>query len=172
MTAAHRSKATEWAGRLGMTPHPEGGWYKETYRSDGTIPQQSLDGDFDGPRNFSTGIYFLLTADVFSAFHRIRSDEMWHFYAGDGLVIHEIAPDGTYTSHRLGPDHSEGEVFQLVIPAGSWFASEVRAGGEYGLVGCTVAPGFDFRDFEMAKRDDLTSRFPQHSSVIGRLCRE
>jgi len=168
LKVAQRRTAEQWAEYLGMSPHPEGGWYKETYRASGSIAPQG----FDGERSFSTAIYFLLTADVFSAFHRIRSDEVWHFYAGDGLTVHEIAVDGAYTAHRLGPDPDKGESFQLMVPAGSWFASEVTHGGAYGLVGCTVAPGFDFRDFEMAQRDALASQFPQHAEVIARLCRD
>jgi predicted cupin superfamily sugar epimerase len=168
LKVAQRRTAEQWAEYLGMSPHPEGGWYKETYRASGSIEPQG----FDGERSFSTAIFFLLTADVFSAFHRIRSDEVWHFYAGDGLTVHEIDVDGAYTAHRLGPDPDIGESFQLMIPAGSWFASEVTHGGEYGLVGCTVAPGFDFRDFEMAQRAVLTSQFPQHAEVIARLCRD
>ncbi len=167
MAAARRS-AAEWAALLNMAPHPEGGWFKETYRSlDVIIDPQG----FDGPRNYSTAIYFLLTSASFSAFHRILSDEVWHFYAGDGITVHEIGSNGLHTAHRLGADPSEGEVFQLVIPAGSWFASEVSEGGEYGLVGCTVAPGFDFRDFEMAEREALTVEYPQHSELIERLSR-
>lgn len=160
--------AEQWAAHIGMTPHPEGGWYKETYRATGAFEPQG----FDGGRSFCTAIYFLLTSDVFSAFHRIRSDEVWHFYAGDGFTVHEIAADGVYTAHRLGSDPDQGESFQLVIPAGSWFASEVTPGGAYGLVGCTVAPGFDFRDFEMAKREALLSQFQEHSEMITRLCRD
>lgn len=168
MAAARRS-AVEWAALLGMAPHPEGGWFRETYRSVGEIVEPQV---FDGPRNFSTAIYFLLTSESFSAFHRIRSDEVWHFYAGDGITVHEIDAQGRHTAHRLGAEPSRNEVFQLVIPAGSWFASEVAEGGEYGLVGCTLAPGFDFRDFEMAKRAALLHDFPQHREVISRLCRE
>lgn len=154
-----------------MEPHPEGGWYRETYRSQEVVTASALPHGFDGNRNLCTAIYFLLTKDAFSAFHRIRSDEMWHFYAGDGLVIHELSSDGSYTPHQLGADLSNGESFQTVIPAGSWFASEVKTGGEYALVGCTVAPGFDFRDFELAKADTLASDFPHHRMLIERLCR-
>lgn len=153
-----------------MQPHPEGGWYKETYRSEGTISSAELK-DFNGDRSFSTGIYFLLTADNFSAFHRIKSDEMWHFYEGDGLRIHEIATNGSYTEHRLGLDLENGERPQLTIAANSWFASEVAEGKSWCLVGCTVSPGFDFQDFEMAERSLLASEFPQHTQVINRLCR-
>jgi uncharacterized protein len=163
--------ATYWSSSLKLKPHPEGGWYRETYRAAGSIASVALPDGFDGDRNFSTAIYFLMTEGIFSAFHRIRSDEVWHFYTGDALLIHEIDVLGRYTIHRLGSDPAKEESFQLVIPAGSWFASEVCSGGKYGLVGCTVAPGFDFSDFEMADSNELTASFPQHAEVIGRLCR-
>lgn len=155
---------------LGLQPHPEGGWYKETYRSDGSIPSSELQ-DFDGDRSFATGIYFLLTRENFSAFHRIKSDEMWHFYDGDGLVVHEIQPDGHYIEHKLGLDLENGEQPQLAIAANSWFASEVKQVGSWCLVGCTVSPGFDFRDFELAERESLLSELPNHEQLISRLTR-
>ncbi|MBI1286421.1 MAG: hypothetical protein GC178_02475 [Flavobacteriales bacterium] len=156
--------------KLGLQPHPEGGWYKETYRSDGFIPGSVLN-DFGSERSFSTGIYFLLTKDNFSAFHRIRSDEMWHFYDGDGLLVHEITTDGTYIKHQLGLNLEKGEQPQLVIGANSWFASEVADGGNWCLVGCTVSPGFDFEDFEMAEREKLASEHPKYVELITRLTR-
>ena len=155
---------------LEMQPHPEGGWYKETYRSQGSIPS-SLIGEFDGDRSFSTGIYFLLTKANFSAFHRIKSDEMWHFYDGDGLIVHEINPNGDYIKHQLGLDLENGERPQLVISANSWFASEVKTGGNWCLVGCTVSPGFDFQDFELAEGSELVAHFPKHGQLIDRLTR-
>lgn len=159
-----------YVNRLGMHPHPEGGWYKETYRSSGVISGESLQ-DFSGDRNFSTAIYFLLTKENFSAFHRIKSDELWHFYDGDGLVIHELKPDGAYIEHKLGLNLDEGEQPQLVIAAGSWFSSEVKGAGEWSLVGCTVSPGFDFEDFEMASKDELLDSYPGHVDLVKRLCR-
>jgi len=163
--------AQHWVNHLQLLEHPEGGWFKEVYRSDGNIPAGALPEGFNGERSFSTSIYFLLSAGIFSAFHRIRSDEVWHFYAGDGLLIHEIDTAGKYIVHQLGADVAKGEAFQLVIPAGSWFASEVKPGGNYGLVGCTVAPGFDFRDFEMASGTELAESYPKFSQQILRLCR-
>ncbi|MFM1876237.1 MAG: hypothetical protein RL266_1974 [Bacteroidota bacterium] len=153
-----------------MQPHPEGGWFKETYRSLASIPNGTMP-DFEGERSLATGIYFLLTQDNFSAFHRIKSDEMWHFYVGDGLVIHEIKPDGSYEEHRLGLNLDKGERPQLVIAANSWFASEVANGGTWCLVGCTVSPGFDFQDFELADRERLKAMFPVHIDIIHRLTR-
>ena len=153
---------------LGLLPHPEGGYYRETYRSNGTI--EKPDG-FAGERNFSTAIYFLLTAGNFSAFHRIKADEVWHFYDGSPASIHVIDTSGAYTLHKLGIDFSKGEVPQLVVKAGDWFGSSVEEGGSYSLVGCTVAPGFDFNDFEMGDRTELMKSYPQHREIIERLTR-
>ncbi len=119
-----------------------------------------------GERNFSTAIYFLLEKDNFSAFHKIKSDELWHFYAGDSLEVIEITADGELKITELGPDN-----FQYCVPAGNWFGSRVKKGGSFSLVGCTVAPGFDFKDFEMAKRDELLKEFPGHANIIGELTR-
>ncbi len=155
--------------QLKMLKHPEGGWFKETYRSERTIGLSELSPDFAGSRNCSTAIYFLLTKDNFSAFHRIKSDEMWHFYDGDGLIIHELKPDGSYIKHHLGLRLNEGEKPQVVIGANSWFASEVVENGSWCLVGCTVSPGFDFEDFEMGGREDLISEYPDYEVLIKRL---
>lgn len=157
--------------KFDLLPHPEGGFYRETYRSAGTIPQDALPEAFSGERNFSTAIYFLLEQGNFSAFHRIRSDECWHFYAGDPLHVHVIFPNGEYGLIRLGHAIGAGEVFQAVVPAGCWFASETAGGGSYSFVGCTVAPGFDFADFELAQGDVLSAEFPQFEKLITRLCR-
>ena len=124
-----------------------------------------------GARAASTAIYFLLAGDQFSAFHRIRSDELWHFYAGSGLVVHVIQPGGDYQQLLLGSNANQGEQFQAVVPAGCWFGSSLRQPDTYALVGCTVAPGFDFADFEMAKRETLAAQFPQHRNIIARLTR-
>lgn len=163
-------KVDYYVEKLQMLPHPEGGWYKETYRSELSISKECL-GVFDGDRSSATGIYFLLTKENFSAFHRIKSDEMWHFYAGDGLVIHEISNSGNYTEHKLGLELDNGEHPQLVIAANSWFASEVQPDGNWCLVGCTVSPGFDFRDFELAERKSLIQEYPSQKDLINRLTR-
>ena len=157
--------------QLQLLPHPEGGFYKETYRSNEGMAAHCLPQRFGGERSFSTAIYFLLRKGEFSAFHRIKSDEGWHFYAGGSLRIHVIDAQGNYSFIRLGTKLDEGEVFQAVVPAGCWFASEPEVGTEFSLVGCTVSPGFDFADFEMAGVAQLSKEFPQHSSLISRLCR-
>lgn len=128
----------------------------------------------DGPavqRNVSTGIYFLLEQGNFSAFHKIRSDEMWHFYAGQALEVLEISPAGDLRCTRVGSDVLQGEVCQHVVPAHTWFASRVAQGGAFSLVGCTVAPGFDFADFCLADRAALVATFPQHRQTIHELTR-
>ena len=163
--------AQQWIDRLRLEPHPEGGWYRQTYRAPLILPQAALPG-YTGDRAASTAIYFLLAGDQFSAFHRLRSDEVWHFYAGSGLVVHVIEPGGRYSELLLGSDPTSGEDFQAVVPAGCWFGSSLRQPNTWALVGCTVAPGFDFADFEMARREELTAQYPQHRSIIERLTRD
>jgi uncharacterized protein len=168
---ADMEAAKHWIDRLSLEPHPEGGWYRQTYRAPLMLRHAALPG-FTGDRAASTAIYFLLEGDQFSALHRLRSDEVWHFYAGSDLVVHVIEPGGQYSELPLGSDGTSGEGFQAVVPAGCWFGSSLRQPNTYALVGCTVAPGFDFADFEIAKRDELASQYPQHRSIIARLTRE
>ncbi|WP_420573148.1 cupin domain-containing protein [Kordia sp.] len=157
---------------LQLLPHPEGGFYKEVYRSEKMIAKNALPDDFSGDRSYCTSIYFLLTSENFSAFHRIKQDEIWHFYGGSSLSVHVIDAAGNYTEHKVGMNFNNGEQPQLVVPAGCWFASSVSEENSYAFVGCTVAPGFDFEDFELANRSELTSEYPLHSSIIHRLTRE
>lgn len=157
--------------QLGLLPHPEGGYFRETYRSDMSVEKHALPGRFKGSRNFSTAIYFLLTSDNFSAFHKIKQDEIWHFYGGSPISLHIITKEGFYEKHLIGPDLDNGEVPQFVVKGGDWFASEIEASDSFGLAGCTVSPGFDFEDFEMADRQDLIERYPDHEEVITKLTR-
>jgi predicted cupin superfamily sugar epimerase len=157
--------------QLHLLPHPEGGFYVETYRSAEHIEAGALPGRFNGARNMATAIYFLLPPGVFSAFHRILSDETWHFYDGGPLNIYVIDPGGILQVIRLGCSLKDGETYQAVVPAGCWFAS-MPAAETYSLVGCTVAPGFDFADFELAKAADLVAVYPQHESLVRLLCRQ
>ena len=167
------SDAAFWIERLDLRPHPEGGYFRETYRASETIAAAGLPERFAGARPFATAIYFLLTTDAFSAFHRIRSDELWHFYAGGPVTLAILDADGKgqLATRSLGRDPARGESLQVVVPAGAWFAAEVAPTGAYALVGCTVAPGFDFADFELAARASLLERYPQHRGVIERLTR-
>jgi len=162
--------AAYWVEKYGMQPHPEGGYYTETYRAQEIIPQTGLPTRFPGARPFSTGIYFLLEAHHFSALHRIQSDEMWHFYAGGPLAIYVIHPAGNLDIIRLGNNPDRGEVFQAVVPAGCWFGSRPFEETPYSLVGCTVAPGFDFADFELAA-PDLLDQYPQYRDLLQPLIR-
>jgi hypothetical protein len=162
--------AQYWIHHLGLSPHPEGGYYRATFKSDLTIVRNALPSSYQGDRSASTAIYFLLDEENFSAFHRIASDEVWHFYTGSSLVVYVIDPEGNYFELHLGSD--EGEVFQAVVKAGSWFASRVRDAAGFALVGCTVAPGFDFADFELGVRSELIRTFPAHQKLIEELTRE
>jgi predicted cupin superfamily sugar epimerase len=157
--------------QFSLLPHPEGGFYRETYRSAECIESEALPARFQGRRSFSTAILFLLEKNNFSAFHRIKSDECWHFYAGQSLHVHVIHPNGAYELIRLGSNIALGDAFQAVVPAGCWFASETAEGGQFSFVGCTVSPGFDFTDFELADGKVLSAEFPQFEKLIVRLCR-
>lgn len=157
--------------RYQLQSHPEGGHYLETYRSDEKVEKESLPGRFKGDRNFSTAIYFLLEGNEFSAFHRIQSDELWHFYAGGGLHIYLLHPDGKGEVLKLGNDMVNGYSFQQMVPAGCWFASKPVSEIGFCFVGCTVSPGFDFSDFELAERDTLIKEYPAYSDWINMLIR-
>ena len=157
--------------RLSLEPHPEGGYFRETYRSELMIGQKVLPDHFTGDRACCTCIYFLLGSDTFSAFHRILQDEIWHFYRGNSILLHIIQPDGQQYSIPLGAEIEKGYFPQYVVPAGCWFAAEVNETDSYALVGCTVSPGFDFRDFELAERASLLEEFPEHRALITKFTR-
>ena len=150
---------------LALQPHPEGGFFRETYRS--AEPVQRADGAL---RSASTAIYYLLCDGAYSTWHRIRSDETWHFYAGSTLVVHELLADGSLRTHRLGPEMGN-EVFQSTVLAGNWFAAELADPSSFALVGCTVAPGFEFSEFELADAAQLAREYPLHGALINRLRR-
>ena len=162
-------KAAYWKQKLGLTPHVEGGAYSEIYRSGLVLPAAALTAGHTGDRNAMTSIYFLLEYGTFSAFHRIASDELWHYYDGDTLCIYEIDTDGHLHRHLLGT--AQGAAPFAVISAGSWFGSRVEIQGGFTLCGCTVAPGFDFNDFELADRVDLGKRYPDNKRIINELTR-
>ncbi len=162
--------ADYWIERLQLKPHPEGGYYKETYRSSESIGQQALPARYDGQREFSTAIYFLLKGDQFSRLHRLKTDEIWHFYFGSSLKLHIIDGAGQYTKIKLGPEIDEGQVFQAVIKANNWFGAAVDNSDMFSLVGCTMSPGFDFSDFELGDRLKLISLYPEHRAIIAELC--
>lgn len=167
--------AAELAARLDLAPHPEGGFYRETYRASGVLDAAALPGH-GGARAYATAIYFLVTEGSFSALHRIASDELWHFYAGAPLEIVTIDPHGTRRDLHLGLALDAGEAPQAVVPAGWLFGSRLRAprpdsAPAWSLVGCTVAPGFDFDDFELPSREALLAAHPEHHELIVSLTR-
>ncbi|TPQ38533.1 cupin domain-containing protein [Cupriavidus pinatubonensis] len=154
---------------LDLLPHPEGGYFRETYRSVENI--QCSDGR---QRSASTAIYYMLRDSDFSAWHRIRSDELWHFHAGTPLDVHVLTSDGNLVTHRLGnPLEHHGAVFQAMVPAHHWFAAERVPSGsqDFSLLGCTVAPGFEFSEFELADASELVAIFPRQADLIHRLSR-
>jgi predicted cupin superfamily sugar epimerase len=157
-----------WIDHLQLTAHPEGGFYKETYRSKEYISMSGLPERFSGVRNFSTAIYFLLRGEDKSKFHRIKSDELWHYHAGDSLMIY-VLEDHQLKTLRLGPNTDQGDSLQIVIPSGCWFGAKTEQPDSYTLSGCTVAPGFDFRDFELANRKLLMTEYPAYRQVIEML---
>ena len=161
--------AAYWIDKLGLEPHPEGGYYVEVYKASESIAKDALPERFSGERAFSTSIYFLLEGQQVSKFHRIKSDELWHFYEGSGIIIYTLDADGVLTELHLGSDIEQGEAFQVVVPAGVWFGAVVKDNSSFALVGCTVAPGFHFDDFELAEQNNLIQMFPQHTATIQKL---
>ena len=145
---------------LGLIPHPEGGYYKETYRSHGTTD--------NGDRNLMTAIYFLLTSADVSHFHKIVGDEHWFHHSGSPLIVHTLDEQG-HTEHLLGSDLSKGQHPQLLVPSGTIFGSAILDQHSYALVSCTVAPGFDFRDFKLFSKEELLPLFPEYEAIISRL---
>merc|ERR1712087_11098 len=178
------------ASALNLLPHPEGGMYAETFRDDEDVPTNAITTStpskvsasrYSGPstRSLSTAIYFVVPKGKRSHMHILQSNEMWHFYLGRPLTVVEIAPDGTLKKTTLGQNVLNGHTLQHVVPKGSWFGSyptndydgDGGVGDEhdYSLVGCTVAPGFDFSDFELGTREQLLKLFPQHEEELMRL---
>lgn len=160
-----------WINHLGLLAHPEGGYYKEMYRSSEMVSSSSLPDRFEGDRHFSTAIYFLLRSEDRSVFHRIKSDEVWHFYQGSALLIY-VLEQNELKIYKLGSDLEKGESLQVVIPANCWFGAQVENQNSFALCGCTVAPGFDFRDFEMADRNELLKKYPGFEKEIIQLTRD
>ena len=163
--------AAYWIETLHLKAHPEGGYFRQTYRSDTKMGECCLGSRFGGARSVSTAIYFLLNGTEFSGLHRIRSDEIWHHYTGTSLTIHIIDPNGEYQKATLGKNPDRDEAQQVIVPARSWFGATVDDSLSYALVGCTVAPGFEFQDFEMGRRDRLLALFPRHKKIVEQLTR-
>lgn len=157
--------ATYWIDVLKLQPHAEGGYFKETFRSNIVLERASD----KSPKQACTSIYYLLEGVDYSGFHRIQSDEIWYFHKGMPLHIHVLNADGTHTVHELS-DSVFGNL-SVMVPAGLWFAAEIPAKKGFTLVSCAVAPAFDFNEFEMADKQALLKLYPQHQNVIGRLSR-
>lgn len=157
-------KAKYYIQKLQLKKHPEGGYYREIYRANEMFyidqPKKSL------KRNVSTSIYFLLEGAQVSKFHKLKSDEQWHFYDGTAVKIFIIDEYGKLKEIILGKKIESGELFQTVIKKSNWFAAEVLSKKSYALIGCTVSPGFDFSDFELGKRKNLTEDYPKHIEII------
>lgn len=157
-------KAKYYIQKLQLNKHPEGGYYREIYRSGEIIfidaPNQNR------KRNVSTSIYFLLEGSQKSKFHKLKSDELWHFYDGTAVKIYILDGNGKLTETMIGRDIENGELFQTTIGKNNWFAAEVMDKRSFSLIGCTVSPGFDFSDFELGKRADLLKKFPDHKELI------
>jgi len=162
-----KNSVNYWINILKLDKHPEGGWYKEIYRSDMVIDKKCFNGKYSGDRNSMTSIYYLLKKNEFSAFHKIKSDEIWHYYDGAPLILYTINENGELNKYILGTD--KNCLPQVIIPANTWFGATTS--GDYTLMGCTVSPGFDFEDFELASRKVLSEQFPQHSEIIRKLTR-
>jgi uncharacterized protein len=160
--------AEYWIKNLNLIEHPEGGFYRETYRSAEHASNSSLPDRFRGDRNFSTSIYFLLRSKDQSLFHRIQSDEIWYYHAGSSLTLYVIDDEG-FKTHHLGPEVDRGESLQIIIPATSWFGATVNEENSFTLSSCSVAPGFDFDDFELADRSSMITSFPDHATIIEQL---
>lgn len=151
------------AAILGLKPHPEGGFFLETYRSSEFIPT------CNGDRNTSTAIYYLLTDSTYSRMHRICADEIFHFYLGDPVEQLTLFHDGTFRIGFLGNDIELGHRPQLVVPGGSWQGARLQSGGKFALLGTTVAPGFSFEDFEIGDAETLAASFPDAAKIIRSL---
>lgn len=162
------NNAEYWIEKLGLMPHPEGGHFLENYRSKESIKKEHLPSRYSGNRFISTSIYFLLQKHEISAFHRLKSDETWYFHAGDSMDIYIIDQQGKLSTSTIGLNPEKGILPQKTIPKNHWFAAKTI--GDFTLVGCNVAPGFDFSDFEIAKQEMLAAEFPMHKEMINRFC--
>ena len=154
--------------KLGLKPHPEGEYYKECLKSKDIIDASAVSSDFDGERKLWTSIYFLLKDREVSRLHRLKSDEIWYFHSGTPLAVYIINKNGELKRVKLGLDVERGEQPQVLVPKGSVFGAEMDGTG-YSLVGCMVAPGFEFGDFELPEREELLSAYPQHKFLIKKL---
>jgi uncharacterized protein len=154
---------------LGLQPHPkEGGYFRETYRA----AESYTPGRYQGPRCASTAIYYLLTPTTYSALHRLQTDEIFHFYLGDPIRMLQLNANGQGRELVLGPNIMSGQQLQVIVPRGVWQGSCLEPGGSFALLGCTVAPGFEYADYESGDRQSLTTQYPAFADIIRRLTPE
>ncbi|MCF8261260.1 MAG: cupin domain-containing protein [Melioribacteraceae bacterium] len=165
------NSAQEIISGLGLQKHPEGGYFKELYRSAEIYQKDHLPERFNGDRSFCTSIYYLLEGNDFSAFHRILADEIWHFYTGSPILIYTLSRQNGLKQFLLGSDISAGQIPQFAIPKNTWFAAKCANISNFSLVGCTVSPGFDFADFTLADQNDLIKEFPLEEAIIKKMTR-
>ncbi len=163
------NSAQYWIDQLRLEPHPEGGFYRETYRSDEHIPATALPDRYPNSRAFATAIYFLLTAEQPSCFHALLSDELWFFHSGNAVTLHSLSDEAGYKTILLGPEPSPHQQFSALMRAGTWFGATVDHPGSFALLSCVVTPGFDFNDFTLASRAQLLKEFPVHGAIIEAL---
>lgn len=161
-----QSDLKELITQFDLKPHPEGGYFKETYRSNESILKTSLPDRYSGNRPFGTAIYFLLEHSNNSKLHRLKSDELWHFYLGDPFTLVTISPSGEVNQIVMGQDVLNGQLVQFFVPAGYWLGGYLNKDSKFSFVGCTVSPGFDFDDFELGNREDLLNQFPHAKDII------
>jgi uncharacterized protein len=166
--------ADELKRLLGLEPHPrEGGWFVQTYAAEEMLDPKVFEGArYAGARRTSTAIYYLLEEGTFSEMHRLRSDEVFHFYAGDPVEMLQLAPDGSGRVVVIGNDLEAGGRPQVLVERGVWQGSRLVSGGSWALLGCTVSPGFEYEDYESGTRDELSVGWPKWAGMIGELTRE
>ncbi len=159
--------AAEIIKKLGLEPLPEeGGYYKETYRHSVSLPAKDVGIDAEGMRSIGTAILYLVIPKSFSALHRIKSDEIFHFYSGDPVEMVQIDPNGTVRNYLIGSNVAEGQIPQVIVPSGTWQGLRLKEGGKWALLGTTVSAGFDFKDFEISDRERLLKMFPNCPDVV------
>lgn len=163
-------EAAYWIKKLNLEKHPEGGWFKEVYRSEDTFVESNRLNGFPDTRNFSTSIYYQLVEDDFSAFHRIKSDEIWHYYDGNSAIEIISIEHGKLRKQYCSNHPQENHAFQIIVPKNTWFAAYLSNPKGFALVGCTVSPGFHFNDFELAG-NELLEEYPELESQIRSLIR-
>lgn len=167
-----KDRAKYYIQNLKLIPHPEGGYYKEIYRSDEKIQECALPSRYNSSRNFATIIYYLLERDQKSNFHKLLSNEAWHHIEGCSVIIHCISESGKYDKLFLGKDIDKNQRPQLVVPKDTWFAAELEDKSQFALVGCSVFPGFEFDDFELATYSELIAVSPMNKNLIRQFTAE